>query len=297
MANEIRTIFNSIPRVKKDWKEDWREDATTNTIPRNDYGGVFGEVFDFVAELTLSAIQGTEVISSGQAHTNIGFSNFVDSNAGWFGIHGTGYAGARQWMADMRIYDDPNINGVITQLTSEEGEDFKCARITLGTDEPLIFDVISFESFWSISYPVFSLPFADGEQISVEFSSQLRPQDEEFEIAFTAGVFTSEGYSFTGFDLGGYITGAAETIGTSTSDRITFFGVENFDSTDTLSGIIRTTAFTEINSMDIRVNGGSIFTFPVDPVDPGVSRFSINALENPPTITEGDSVTVRLYQA
>lgn len=41
MANEIRTIFNSVPKLKNDFKQDWKEDlkvAAAGGIPKNDYG-------------------------------------------------------------------------------------------------------------------------------------------------------------------------------------------------------------------------------------------------------------------
>jgi hypothetical protein len=41
MANEIRTILNSTPKTKNDWKLDWKEDvkvAAAGGIPKNDYG-------------------------------------------------------------------------------------------------------------------------------------------------------------------------------------------------------------------------------------------------------------------
>lgn len=41
MANEIRTLFNSIPKLKNDFKQDWKEDlkvAAQGGVPKNDYG-------------------------------------------------------------------------------------------------------------------------------------------------------------------------------------------------------------------------------------------------------------------
>lgn len=41
MANEIRFIYNSVPKLKNDFKQDWKEDlkvAGAGGVPKNDYG-------------------------------------------------------------------------------------------------------------------------------------------------------------------------------------------------------------------------------------------------------------------
>lgn len=255
-----------------------------------------------VAALTLEADAGTQHIDAEEgspAYDSVGFSN-VPVSVG-FTPFGTGYAGTREWAS---LNNDTDVGGTVSpnsliRLNTSGGEAFKSLRATIAGQE-FMFDVIydAGEAAFFGAIPHTTLPYTNGGHIKLEFFNETRTQDTSLEFTVTADEITlASGDTAVGYDIDGHYTGATSTYGTFVSGpagklRAIYTqrsgGVPQYN-----TFMVWSTAFAEMDTAEIRINGGAPETVPVS-VDTGNSFFAFDFSSE---IAIGDSVNIKLFKA